>query len=82
MDNLPCSADIIYDWPHKVPFIKDNPPLSKDIICEWPLFASPHAGFGDKVRCFSCQGELKKWRAGAVPLEEHRKMYKDCAAVK
>ena len=40
------------------------------------------AGFGDKVRCFSCQGELKKWRAGAVPMEEHRKMYKDCAAVK
>ena len=65
-------------------FIKDKPPLSADIICEWPLISSssPLAGFGDKVRCFSCQGELKKWRAGAVPMEEHRKMYKDCAAVK
>ena len=40
------------------------------------------AGFGDKVRCFSCQGEVKKWSADAVPMEEHRKMFKDCVAVK
>ena len=39
-------------------------------------------GFGDKVRCFRCQGELKKWSVGAVPMEEHRKMFKHCVAVK
>ena len=44
--------------------------------------ASFIAGFGDKVRCFSCQGELKKWSVGAVPMEEHRKMFKNCLAVK
>ncbi len=39
-------------------------------------------GFGDKVRCFTCQGEVKNWEAGSDPLAKHRELFGQCAYAK
>ncbi|OCT59021.1 uncharacterized protein LOC108703938 [Xenopus laevis] len=52
---------------------------------------SPHdlsqAGFyyvgpGDRVRCFSCGGELENWQPGDVPLTRHQQSFPDCPYVR
>ena len=38
-------------------------------------------GMDDIVKCFKCQGTLKKWKPGDDPLEGHKEFYPDCPHV-
>lgn len=38
-------------------------------------------GIDDIVKCFKCQGTLKKWKPGDDPLEGHKEFYPDCPHV-
>lgn len=38
-------------------------------------------GIDDVVKCFKCQGTLKKWKPGDDPLEGHKEFYPDCPHV-
>eukprot|EP00079_Xenopus_tropicalis_P038901 XP_017952672.1 PREDICTED: baculoviral IAP repeat-containing protein 2-like [Xenopus tropicalis] len=40
-----------------------------------------YVGPGDRVRCFSCRGELENWQPGYVPLIRHRLSFPDCPYV-
>ena len=47
----------------------DNP-VSATAICEAGFF---YEGYGDKVKCFWCDGDLEMWSRGNEPLVEHSK---------
>lgn len=38
-------------------------------------------GMDDIVKCYKCQGTLKKWKPGDDPLEGHKEFYPDCPHV-
>ncbi|XP_041432497.1 uncharacterized protein LOC108703849 [Xenopus laevis] len=40
-----------------------------------------YVGPGDRVRCFSCAGELENWQPGDVPLTRHQLSFPDCPYV-
>ncbi|OCT59000.1 hypothetical protein XELAEV_18001490mg [Xenopus laevis] len=40
-----------------------------------------YVGPGDRVRCFSCGGELENWQPGDEPLTQHRLSFPDCPYV-
>ncbi|OCT56671.1 NACHT, LRR and PYD domains-containing protein 1a-like [Xenopus laevis] len=40
-----------------------------------------YVGPGDRVRCFSCGGELDNWQPGDEPLTRHQQSYPDCPYV-
>jgi baculoviral IAP repeat-containing protein 7/8 len=59
----------------------------------WPTCLSQrpqdlaNAGFfytrwGDRVKCFYCDGGLESWETDDVPLKEHKKWFSGCAFVK
>ncbi|OCT59022.1 hypothetical protein XELAEV_18001512mg [Xenopus laevis] len=41
-----------------------------------------YVGPGDRVRCFSCGGELENWKYWADPLTRHQRSFPDCPYVK
>ena len=43
---------------------------------------SLHAGIGDHVQCFYCDGGLKNWERDDVPWAEHARWFGNCAFLK
>ncbi|XP_041434513.1 uncharacterized protein LOC121398946 isoform X2 [Xenopus laevis] len=41
-----------------------------------------YVGPGDRVQCFSCEGELEAWERWDVPLTRHRHSFPDCPYVR
>ena len=41
-----------------------------------------YTGEGDKLRCFSCDGEVSNWREDMLPDEEHRARFPHCRLVR
>ncbi|OCT58981.1 uncharacterized protein LOC108703748 [Xenopus laevis] len=41
-----------------------------------------YVGPGDRVRCFSCGGELENWERWDVPLTRHQQSFPDCPYVR
>eukprot|EP00057_Strongylocentrotus_purpuratus_P003562 XP_003726898.1 PREDICTED: baculoviral IAP repeat-containing protein 7-A [Strongylocentrotus purpuratus] len=41
-----------------------------------------YVGIFDRVKCFSCGGQIEGWEEGDTAMDEHKKMYPHCRMVK
>lgn len=52
--------------------------LSANIILRSSVDIRMYIGFEDQVRCFACDGGLKRWDPGDDPWTEHCRWFPSC----
>ncbi|OCT58935.1 hypothetical protein XELAEV_18001424mg [Xenopus laevis] len=65
-------------------FIECNDSRPAPLYSLWTLLSQAgfyYVGPGDRVRCFSCGGELENWEYWDVPLTRHQRSFPDCPYV-